>query len=146
MALKYHLVKRRDLRKGKSPDATCLCATVRSGNRVDYTHLKEFLALMSSASVADITPVLRALKLVMTRHLLMGNSIQFSDLGWFRLTAGSIGVEEESKFHPSMFKRPRIVYTPGVMIRDIVNNLKYKPVAIKEVKNADDCPLLHVDD
>jgi hypothetical protein len=53
------------------------------------------------------------LNFVIDFELQAGRIVHLGELGNFRMTVGSEGVEEESDFNKSMLRRPRIVFTPG---------------------------------
>lgn len=140
MALKYHFVRRPDLRKTALEGDTLLFPQIRTSDRISFKELCDDLVHLSSASAADVSCVLRGLLYIMRRELRKGNVVELGDMGNFRMTAGSRGVEDPEKFHTSMFKRPRIVYAPGVMVKDVAPKVSFRRVEIKEVDAICDRP------
>ncbi|MCD8194526.1 MAG: hypothetical protein LUD74_08290 [Tannerellaceae bacterium] len=69
----------------------------------------------------------------MKQHLANGNTVHLGEFGSFRVTAGSGGVEDPEDFHPSMFRKPRIVFTPGTMLRDTPELGSFKKVEVRKV-------------
>ncbi|MCC8132598.1 MAG: hypothetical protein LIP04_02650 [Tannerellaceae bacterium] len=140
MALKYHLVRRPDLRKTASEGDTLLFPQVRTSDRISFRDLCENLSHLSSASPPDVSCVLRGLLYIMRRELRKGNVVELGDVGNFRMTAGSKGVEDPEEFHTSMFKRPRVVYSPGVLVKEVAPKVSFKKVDVKAVDSTCDRP------
>ncbi|MCD7935316.1 MAG: HU family DNA-binding protein [Tannerellaceae bacterium] len=134
MALKYHLVSGKDLRKGAPEDATLLYARVRASGRVTFQELCKSVTRMSSGSPGDTAGVLDALLYVMEENLSKGNIVELSNLGYFRMIAGSPGVETEKDFHPRLFKKPRILFTPGTLLKAITTQLEYNLLPVKTIQ------------
>ncbi|MCD8167255.1 MAG: hypothetical protein LUE93_14800 [Bacteroides sp.] len=141
MPLKYHLVRRPDLRKEAATGDTLLFPQVRTSDRVSFKELCESLSHLSSASPPDVSCVLRGLLYIMKRELRKGNVVQLGDIGNFRMAAGSKGVEKPEDFHTGLFKRPRVVYSPGVTVKDVAPKVNFTKVGIKEVEG--ECSLPH---
>ena len=52
--------------------------------------------------------------------LLRGEVVQLGALGNFRLSLGSSGVVNADDFHASLIRKPRIIYSPGVKLREMI--------------------------
>ncbi|MCD8194528.1 MAG: hypothetical protein LUD74_08300 [Tannerellaceae bacterium] len=133
MALKYHVVRRTDLRKGASQGAMLYHGQVRVGDRITLDELGESISALSTASEGDISVVLDGLLMLLRQHLVKGNIVELGDLGKFRMVAGSPGVEEAEDFNVSLFKKGHIVYTPGVKLLGYVRkNTHYEKLDFVE--------------
>ncbi|MCD8177684.1 MAG: hypothetical protein LUE98_09740 [Tannerellaceae bacterium] len=143
MALKYRLVERKDFSKGAQEDDKLFYGQVSANDRIKFQELCETLSVASTLSYPDVSCILKALILVIKNELLHGNSVHLGAIGNLRMMASSEGAPLPNMFHPSMFKRPRIVYTPGVMLRDVVRKVTYEPIPEKYI-TYQRCPLPHV--
>lgn len=67
-------------------------------------------------------------------ELQQGSSVQLGELGWLRLSFGSEGVEDLTKFDPqSMIKNVKIIFTPSkTLMADIRNGLEFENVGVVE--------------
>ncbi|MEQ3166630.1 hypothetical protein AAA214_26250, partial [Parabacteroides goldsteinii] len=57
-----------------------------------------------------------------------------------RMVAGSKGSKTLKDFDPMMFKKPRIVFTPGAMLRQLISEASYDrldPFSDPEEKNGE---------
>jgi predicted histone-like DNA-binding protein len=75
---------------------------------------------------ADTLAVLEALTQVLCEDLDDGKISRLGDFGSFQVTLGSTGAESEEKFHPSMITGGRVVFRPGVGLKEMLNNLTYE--------------------
>lgn len=64
--------------------------------------------------------VLLGLIRCMQEALLRGEVVQLGALGNFRLSLGSSGVVNADDFHASLIRKPRIIYSPGVKLREMI--------------------------
>ena len=60
------------------------------------------------------------------RHLSTGEIVRFGDFGTFQIALTSNGSETAEKFHPSLIKNPKIVFRPGVDLKDLLATLQYE--------------------
>ena len=74
----------------------------------------------STASDGDVALVLLGLIRCMQEALLRGEVVQLGALGNFRLSLGSSGVVNADDFHASLIRKPRIIYSPGVKLREMI--------------------------
>ena len=78
----------------------------------------------STVSSADIKAVLDALQHEVIESLRAGNSVRLGDLGSFRATLSSSGVEAPEKVSAALIKSVRVRFTPGARMNGIFGNLK----------------------
>lgn len=77
-----------------------------------------------TVSSADIKAVLDALQHEIVESLRAGNSVRLGDLGSFRATLSSSGVETPEKVSAALIKSVRVRFTPGAKMNEIFGNLK----------------------
>lgn len=78
----------------------------------------------STVSSSDIKAVLDALQHEVIEALRAGNSVRLGDLGSFRATLSSSGVEAPENVSASLIKSVRVRFTPGAKMNEIFGNLK----------------------
>ena len=135
MALSYHLVKRPDMRKNATEGAKLFYAQVRSLNKIDFEKFCEMVALRSAAFTGDIKLVIEGILSVMEERMGDGDVIQLGRLGNFRMIASSRGAAQESEFNTSYFKKARIVFSPGTMLKRIQSSAQYSKIKVIRLNN-----------
>jgi predicted histone-like DNA-binding protein len=80
----------------------------------------------STVNYADTLAVLEALTQVLRDRLEDGKIVRFGDFGSFQVAAGSEGVETPEQFSVSKIKTRKIVFRPGMDLKEMLNNLKFK--------------------
>lgn len=127
--MQYHLVQRTDMRKEATPGSKLFYGQVRSVRTLDFAELCKQVAEVSTASTGDVKVVIDGLTTVMLRQMGYGDVIRLGELGNFRMVAGSKGTELEEDFHTSLFKKGRIVYSPGPAFKKIAAEVKFEKAA-----------------
>ena len=105
MSVKYKLVLKKDLTKGAATDAKRYYASANVTGMMDFDTICDVVADRSTASDGDVALVLLGL---------------IRALGNFRLSLGSSGVVNADDFHASLIRKPRIIYSPGVKLREMI--------------------------
>ena len=126
MPAKYKLVLRKDMRKNAAVDAKLYYANAKAAGTVSVYELCELIAEGSTASSGDVKLILDELIRVMRRSLGKGEVVQVGELGNFQLQFGSTGTATEKEFSQSLIKNKRILFRPGKMLRDAVNNYTFE--------------------
>jgi DNA-binding protein, histone-like, putative len=117
MGQKFRLVKRHSV-IGNKESLKKYYAMAISNGFTDFEHLCRMITERSMASSADVKGILDNLNFVIDLELQAGRIVQLGELGNFRMTIGSEGVEEESDFNKSMLRKPRVVFTPGKALQN----------------------------
>ena len=102
MPLIYTLVKRKDMSKDAASGATLYHAQT------------------------SIILVLDGLIKVMNEALSDGESVHLGEFGSFRMVAGSKGSATVDGFTTALFNRAHIVFYPGTMLINLVNNVSFE--------------------
>jgi predicted histone-like DNA-binding protein len=126
MALKYHLVLRKDLSKGAAPEAKLYHGQVRSVRVIEFDHLCDLISDNSTASKGDVHVVIAGLTRVMQRGVGFGDVFRLGELGSFRMVAGSSGAATKEDFNVALFKKGRIVFTPGPALKKLEQEVKFE--------------------
>ena len=112
MALKYHLVQRLDKSKDAAAGSKLYYGQIRAQQKLEFNKLCEIIASYSTASRGDVMLVIDGLLYVMRQHLENGEVVQVGDFGNFR----------------SLFKKGRIVFTPGPMLKEVTAKPKFEKI------------------
>ena len=126
MAVKYQLTE-----KGNPQDPTApkkWYARAKSSGDTTIRALSKEIAARSTVAPADTYAVLIALTEVLVEHLANGNIARLGEFGAFQVGIGSHGAETEAKFTPSLIKTKKVVFRPGIDLREMLNNLKFEKV------------------
>ena len=126
MSLNYRLVRRPDMRKDAAEGSKLYYAQVRSLKKLKFEKFCNMVAVRSSAFVGDVKLVIDGILSVMEERLEEGDVIQLGRLGNFRMVAGSKGSATVDGFTTALFNRAHIVFYPGTMLINLVNNVSFE--------------------
>ena len=125
MSLNFHVVERPDMSKDAEKGDKLYYGQIRSLKKVSFQKLCDMIAMRSTAFIGDVMLVVEGLLSVMQERLEEGDIIQMGRLGNFRMVAGSKGSATLKNFDPMLFKKARIVFTPGAMLRQLISEASY---------------------
>lgn len=128
MAIKYKLVQKKDLTKNAAAGAKRYYASANVTGTMDFESICNVVADRSTASDGDVALVLRGLVRCMIESLMRGEVVQFWTLGNFRLSIGSTGTVAEKDFLASMIRKPRIIFTPGAQLREMIQKVSVERI------------------
>jgi len=92
----------------------------------DIEELTEGIEKISTVSGADIRAVLYALTDVIPSMLADGKSVRLGEIGNFRVSISSEGLEKIEDVNANCIKRSKIIFTPGKKLKGMLGNLKYR--------------------
>ena len=124
MAVEYKLVERINPLRREEPKK--FYAQVKSTGEITLKKLGKEIALGSMVSDTDVLAVLNDLTKALARHLSEGHIVRLGDFGSFQISLSSKGVESPEKFNASVMKNPKIIFRPGVDLREMLATLKYE--------------------
>ena len=133
MSVKYKLVLKKDLTKGADADAKRYYASANVTGMMDFNTICDVVADRSTASDGDVALVLLGVIRCMQEALLRGETVQMGALGNFRLSIGSAGGVYASDFQASMIRKPRIIFSPGAKLREMIAK-----VSVERIENESD--------
>ena len=136
MALGYKLITRRvgDLKGGEKVDKK-FASPVYNG----YTEIEDLCKAISERSAlssADVKAVLDSLNYVLDVELRGGRIVRLGELGNFRMTFSSRGIDPAEKFNVSTdITGARIIFTPGKSLKSSRDNASF--TLAKEITHVD---------
>lgn len=128
MALMYHLVLRPDKSKGAAADSKLYYGQIRAQQMFTFSKLCEAISAISTASRGDVMLVIDGLLTVLQQHLENGEVIEMGDFGKIRMLAGSKGIAKAEDFSTALFKKGRIIFTPGSRLRNIAAKPRFEKI------------------
>jgi predicted histone-like DNA-binding protein len=126
MSVKYSVNERGNPLKPEQPKKWY--ANAKSAGDTTLRTLGKEIAARSTVSPADTQAVLVALTEVLTEHLSEGKIVRLGDFGAFQVSVSSGGAETEEKFNASLIKGSKVVFRPGIDLKEMQNNLKFEKI------------------
>ncbi len=127
MSVKYTVVEKGN--PGKPEEPKKWYANTKSAGEINLKNLsKEISEGSTTVSDTDVLAVLNDLTKLLRRHLAEGKIVKLGDFGSFQVSLSSSGAESEDKFNASLIKGNKVLYRPGVDIRDTLKTIKYEKV------------------
>ena len=103
-------------------------ANTKSTGDTTLRTLSKEIAARSTVSPADTQAVLVGLTEVLVEHLANGKIVRLGDFGAFQVSVSSAGAESAAKFNASLIKSSKVVFRPGIDLKEMLKNLKYEKV------------------
>ncbi len=104
-------------------------AQAKSRSELTFRKLsKEIAEGSTTVSDTDVLAVLNDLTKILKRHLENGEIVRFGDFGTFQVGIGSEGAETEDKFHVSLIKSAKVMFRPGLDLKEMLATLKYEKI------------------
>lgn len=124
MAVKYNVSEKGN---PSNPDAPKKWyANAKSAGESTLKSLGKEITQRSTVNHADTLAVLEALTQVLSDHLAEGKIVRFGDFGSFQVSISSEGAETQEKFHHSLIKGKKVIFRPGIDLKEMLNNLKFE--------------------
>ena len=114
--LNYHLVQRGDPRD--STKAKKWYATPTNSGHKSISDISADVSGSSSLSRGDILNVILGFVDQIPKYLLDGQSVELGELGTLRISFSSEGVDNVDDFNASLTDGVKIVFTPGVKLKE----------------------------
>lgn len=124
MAVKFRTVKRRVL-TGVEKDKVKKYAMAKTTGVCDMQKLCKLISGHCTVASADVKAVLDSLNWAMDLELEAGNVVQVGELGNFRLSLSSDGVDENETFKASKIRKANIIFFPGKSLRTTRNGVSF---------------------
>ncbi|MDO4229908.1 MAG: HU family DNA-binding protein [Capnocytophaga sp.] len=121
--MKYHLVQKAN---PQDRSKTKWYANAVTSAKVGQKDIAKTISSKSSLTVGDIANVIQNLLEELPKELVKGNSVKLGDFGTFRISISSEGVENEKDFNASMIKDVRIIFTPGVEMKQAIESISFE--------------------
>lgn len=116
MSVKYRLIKKKNMGKDQTEVPEKLYAQPMYSDLVSFG---ELLGEISEAGIPSnqVKGVTDRMNHLIRKHLAAGRRVQFGELGNFRYGVGSTGSANEEDFTTKQIKLPRIIFSPGSLLR-----------------------------
>lgn len=137
MATKYKLIKRAKPGVANDPNPKYYAVAVTTGED-DFKSMTRAVADRCTVTGSDSKAVLDAFMTVMLQRLANGQIVRLNDLGSFRVSISSKGVEDEKKFNAAtQITKARIIFTPCKELKDMCKSLNYQKVGASETTSSE---------
>jgi predicted histone-like DNA-binding protein len=121
--MKYKLLKRRDPR---DPNRSKWYAAPVSDGKVTKSGLAAEIVNISSLSRGDVSSTIESMTDVFPKYLLMGKSVNLGDLGTFRLSFSSDGVDDPAEFTVACIHGVRVLFVPSVALKKALGDIRFE--------------------
>ena len=126
MAVKYTVSERGNPLQPQQPKKWY--ANAKSTGDTTLRALGKEIAARSTVAPADTQAVLVALTEVLVEHLAEGKIVRLGDFGAFQVSISSNGAETKEKFNAALIKSNKVVFRPGIDLKEMQKTLKYEKV------------------
>ena len=124
MSVKFRSIKRKNLQDPTAPPKNY--AIAHSQEVTDIDGLSALISDKSTISRPDVYAVIMALLESIIKELEAGRAVQLGKLGTFSISVNSEGIDAAEEVTGALIKKARVVYRPGMEIRDMLKVLKYE--------------------
>jgi predicted histone-like DNA-binding protein len=125
MAIKFKVIERGEPGVTGGGQKKFYASPITDGE-MDLDALTKAIAKISTVSGADIRAVLYALVESMDDMLADGKIVRLGELGSLRVSFSSDGFEKEEEVNAKAIKSPKVLFSPGKMIKKMLQTLEYK--------------------
>ena len=143
MALKFRKVLRKVM-MGEDQGKVKTYAAAHASGYCEMDKLCELISAHSKMTSADAKALFDSLNWVLRLELQAGNIVQVGELGNFRLSISSEGVEENEeedvKLTARNIKKARVIFTPGKILRKIAGDATFtydEPITVVETEECE---------
>lgn len=139
MAIKFKLLKRKNMGKDKETIPEKIYAREVYSNKIEFAYL---LKEISEAGIpsSQVKAVIDRMNYLIEKHLEIGHIVQLGEFGNFRYCLGSEGAETEKEFNTEMIRVPKLVFTPGVTLQKARKEVKFTRIGEKKDETEEDNP------
>jgi len=121
--LNFKSVQRHNIKDPEAPNKYYAFPVYRSS--VGLKELSDNVADKSSLTRGDCYNVIQNFMAEMQKALRKGDIVKLDDLGTFRITLSSVGVETPQDLSSDAIKKARIRFQPGDELKGMLANLKF---------------------
>ncbi|MDY3337930.1 HU family DNA-binding protein [Riemerella anatipestifer] len=128
MPVKFTVIQKGNPSKPEEPKK--YYASAKASGEVTFRSLsKEIAQGSTTVSDTDVLAVLNDLTKVLSKHLSDGKIVRFGDFGSFQISISSEGAETEDKVTAAKIKSNKILFRPGIELREMLAVAKYEKAA-----------------
>ena len=96
--------------------------------------ISERIQQMCTVTRADVMAVLTALEEIVSEGLQGGEIVRLGELGSLQLSLSGEGADTEETFSDSLIEKVRVLFRPGTVMQEAINNLAFEKVPVKYAK------------
>jgi predicted histone-like DNA-binding protein len=122
--LTYKLIEKGNPSDKEAPKK--LYASHVSKGKKSLTQIAADIEKISSLSRGDISSVLQNVVDQVPIYLLDGQSVSLGELGTFRISFSSEGVDTPDAFNVNKIKNIKIIFTPGMKIKEAIGRASFE--------------------
>ncbi|MDR1122172.1 MAG: HU family DNA-binding protein [Dysgonamonadaceae bacterium] len=122
--MKYRFLERQNPQDRQSP-AKVYVTPVNDG-RVTQQEIAEDIVNLSSLARGDVGNVINSVIDTVPKYLLMGKSVNLGELGTFRISFSSKGVDDPKDFTVDKISGIRVVFTPSVELKRKLATIRFE--------------------
>ncbi len=122
--IKFKIMERANLQDPLEPRK--YYAYVQNQGVVNLRQIAKRISRESTISMMDTLAVLEGFLQTIPDLLLEGKIVKLAELGTFRSTISSEGVDNADDFNVTNIKRLNLIFRPGSEFRDQLNTVKFK--------------------
>ncbi|PKP49780.1 MAG: DNA-binding protein [Bacteroidetes bacterium HGW-Bacteroidetes-11] len=123
MSVQYVIIERGNPLNMASPKK--FYAMAKSTGVVSLKQLSKDISARSTVNSSDTLAVLDSLVQQLTKELEEGRIVRLGDFGSFQLSLSSEGADTADKFNSSMVKKSKILFRPGIDLRNMLATVTY---------------------
>ena len=124
MAVKYNVIQK--AYPGDPTGPKKFYANSIADGEVSLRNLSKEIAQTSSVSESDVYATLIDLAKMLSKHLSDGKIVRLGDFGSFQISISSEGMDAMNKVNSASIKSAKILFRPGLDLRDTLATLKYE--------------------
>ena len=124
MAVKYNVIQK--AYPGDPTGPKKFYASSVADGEVSLRNLSKEIAQTSSVSESDVYATLIDLAKMLSKHLSDGKIVRLGDFGSFQISISSEGMDAMNKVNSASIKSAKILFRPGLDLRDTLATLKYE--------------------
>lgn len=124
MAVKYNVIQK--AYPGDPTGPKKFYANSIADGEVSLRNLIKEIAQTSSISESDVYATLIDLAKMLSKHLSDGKIVRLGDFGSFQISISSEGMDVMNKVNSASIKSAKILFRPGLDLRDTLATLKYE--------------------
>jgi predicted histone-like DNA-binding protein len=122
--MKYRLVRRKNPQDREKPGK--LYATPIYDGKVMQQEISADIVNLSSLARGDVGNVITCLIDTVPKYLVMGKSVNLGELGSFRVSFSSDGVEDPKDFIVDKISGIRVVFIPSAELRKKLDDIRFE--------------------
>jgi predicted histone-like DNA-binding protein len=122
--MKYKLVERKNPQK--PTEAGKLYAAPVNDGKVSQKEIAAEIVGLSSLARGDVNNVIDSVIDIVPKYLKMGKSVNLGDLGTFRLSFSSQGVENAETFNINLIEGVKVIFTPSSELKSALEKITFE--------------------